>query len=106
MTGKNIIYTDLDSAEKVPFKLDGRIMFRSERYEMVHLALQPGDTMDLHTQPMDVVFYVIEGTGTLMFTDEAFSVRENSSVFVEKAVPRAWKNETNGMVRVLVNKLL
>jgi quercetin dioxygenase-like cupin family protein len=101
-----MICNDLTSAEKVPFKIDGRIMFRSDRFEMVHLTLQPGDSMELHSQPMDVVFFVLEGTGTLMFTDESHNLPENTSIFVEKGTPRAWKNESPGLVRLLVNKLL
>ena len=101
----------LDNAPRVPFKFDGRILFSSGRYELVHLTLQPGDGMEAHTQPMDVVFYVTEGTGTLAIGDpgshqEMVEVGCDTAVHLKAGISRAWKNTGGQPLLILVNKLL
>jgi quercetin dioxygenase-like cupin family protein len=91
---------------RVPFKLDGRKLFTSEMLEIIHLTLQPGESMDAHTQPMDVVFFVLEGTGTLSIGVESIVVGENTTIHVRSGVQRAWNNTGNQPLRILVNKLL
>lgn len=94
------------SAPRVPFKLAGRILFSDGRYELLHLTLLPGDHMDIHTQQVDVVFFVVEGTGTLTVGEETIEAVENTAIHVRSGVPRAWANSGNQPVRILVNKLL
>jgi len=98
--------TSLSAAPRVPFRFDGRILHASARYELVHLTLHPGETMDLHVQPFDVVFFVIEGAGTLQSGDETLRVEANTAVYVEKGVMRAWSNTGPAPLRILVNKIL
>jgi mannose-6-phosphate isomerase-like protein (cupin superfamily) len=95
----------LSSAPRVPFKLDGRILYTSDNYELVHLTLQPGEGMEMHTQPMDVVFFVIEGTGILAIGDEVVEVTENMTVHVSRGMSRAWSNHGDAALRLLVNKI-
>ena len=96
----------LSVSPRVPFKFDGRILYTSPHYEMVHLTLQPGETMDPHVQPFDIVFFVVEGAAFLRVGEEDFEVPENTAVHVDKGVARAWRNDSNNPVRILVNKLL
>ncbi len=103
---KEIQAISLSDAPRVPFKFDGRILHTSGRYELVHLTLQPGEEMEMHTQPMDVVFFVAEGSGTLRAGGEIMQIEENTAVSVAKRVMRAWSNEGVGPVRILVNKIL
>lgn len=101
--------TPLTTAPRVPFNLDGRILYTSDRYEMVHLTLQPGETMEPHVQPMDIVFFVIEGTGTLTVGTppgaSRHTVPANTAVHVPAGVARAWGNGGDGVFRVIVNKI-
>ncbi|HNY01251.1 MAG TPA: cupin domain-containing protein [Bacteroidales bacterium] len=98
--------TTLSSAPRVPFKFDGRILHTSDRYELVHLTLHPGEAMDMHAQPFDVVFYVDGGTGTLQAGEERFQIEAGTAVHVAKGVMRAWSNPGAEPLRVLVNKIL
>jgi mannose-6-phosphate isomerase-like protein (cupin superfamily) len=94
------------SAPRVPFRFEGRILYVSDGYELIHLTLQPGEEMAMLTQPMDVVFFVVEGTGTLKYGDESTVAGENTTIKVGSGVNRAWSNTGKGPLRVLVNKLL
>ncbi len=94
------------SAPSVPFKFDGRILFTSGQYELVHLSLLPGECMEMHTQPFDVVFFVAEGTGTLRVGGESCNAAENTTIHVNADVQRAWANEGTQPLRILVSKLL
>jgi mannose-6-phosphate isomerase-like protein (cupin superfamily) len=94
------------SAPGVPFNLDGRILFSSGNYELVHLTLQTGETMEKHTQPFDIVFFVVEGRGSLVVGEESAEIDELTAVYVHSGVPRAWTNSGNRPLKILVNKLL
>jgi mannose-6-phosphate isomerase-like protein (cupin superfamily) len=98
--------SQLDAAPRVPFRFDGRILYTSGRYELVHLTLQPGEGMEPHSQPFDVVFFLIAGTGTLNIEGEEHEIGENNTVCVPKGAQRAWSNRGEGPLRILVNKLM
>lgn len=97
--------TKLDVATRVPFKFDGRILFSSDRFEMVHLSLVSGEAMDLHIQPFDVVFYLLEGSGILTIGLEEHEIQPETSIMVKAGVTRAWKNNGNIVIKILVCKL-
>lgn len=96
----------LSKSPHVPFDLDGRIVFTSPEYELIHLTLQPGEEVEIHKQPFDVIFYVMEGRGTLMAGDDRVEVASDTAVLVAAGVLRAWKNTGAIPLRILVNKLL
>jgi quercetin dioxygenase-like cupin family protein len=96
--------TTPETAPKVPFKLDGRIMFASEKLELIHLTLQPGEKMDIHAQPIDVVFYVISGSGILDLEGDSFFGSPGTCIHVPAGMQRGWKNNTKEEFRVLVVK--
>jgi mannose-6-phosphate isomerase-like protein (cupin superfamily) len=97
--------TTLDTAEKVPFNLDGRKMYSSEKAELVHLTLKPDEEIVLHANPFDVVFFVLEGAGTIYYEEDYLTVESNSSIFIEKDKQRGMKNTGEGVFRVLVVKI-
>ena len=96
--------TTLEDAPKVPFRLDGRILFSSEKLELIHLTLQPGEKMELHSQPFDVVFYVISGNGILDFEGQPVNGTQGTCIHVPAGMQRGWKNNGPSEFRVLVVK--
>lgn len=98
--------TKLSSAPQVPFRFDGRILYTSPGYELVHLTLHPGEKMEMHVQPFDVVFFVISGSGVLKIDKETVEIEENTMVSVDKGVERAWSNPGRQDLKILVNKLI
>ena len=94
------------SAPRVPFKLDGRILFSSTRYELVHLTLRPGEALEQHTQPIPIVFFVAGGRGTLAVGEEVIEINEHMTIHVNAGVARAWTNTGDQPLVILVNKLI
>ncbi|MDD4255912.1 MAG: cupin domain-containing protein, partial [Methanofollis sp.] len=56
--------------EKNPHGVDARKVYDTEHATMVHIALQPGESLKKHITPVDVAFYVLEGTGIVEIGDE------------------------------------
>ncbi len=96
----------LSSAPQVPFRFDGKILYSSPGYELVHLTLHSGEQMEMHVQPFDVVFFVISGSGVLKIGKETIEIGENTMVSVNKGVERAWSNPGQMDLKILVNKLI
>jgi quercetin dioxygenase-like cupin family protein len=104
-TGRmKIVKTLYDDAPKVPFNLDGRIMFTSPKLEIIHLSLKPGEKIDPHLQPFDLVFYLLSGNGILDAGGEPVEGRENCAIFVPAGMPRGWKNTGTDDLNLLVIK--
>ncbi|MEI7662187.1 MAG: cupin domain-containing protein [Bacteroidota bacterium] len=93
------------SAPRVPFRFDGRVLFKDDRFELVHLTLQPGEGMDPHIQPMDVVFFVTEGSGLLTVGNDVIEVPQGTTIHINAGVLRAWTNTGSQPLKILVSKL-
>ena len=94
----------LRDAPKVPFNLDGKIMHSSDKLELVHLTLKPGEKIEKHPQPFDVVFYTLSGDAVLETDLETIEVKENTSIFVPAGMQRGWNNNSPADFKILVIK--
>jgi mannose-6-phosphate isomerase-like protein (cupin superfamily) len=97
--------TDLITAEKVPFNLDGRKMLVDSRVEIVHLTLQPNEVLAKHTNPFDVAIYVLEGEGMVETDEHSVSVSPDMCIEVTSGANRGITNTSGGNLRVLVVKI-
>ncbi|HON19310.1 MAG TPA: cupin domain-containing protein [Salinivirgaceae bacterium] len=93
------------SAPKVPFDLDGRIMFTSSKAEMVHLTIKPGEAIPPHANPFGVIFYMLEGELELSVNDESHTLSPNTTAFVEMNESRSLTNNSPNPAKVLVVKI-
>ena len=55
--------TTPESAKHVPFQFDGKIMLSDRHVEVIHLCLQPGESLPSHVNDFDVAIYILEGQG-------------------------------------------
>ncbi|HNT26958.1 MAG TPA: cupin domain-containing protein, partial [bacterium] len=76
------------------------------RAEIVHLAIDPGKGLALHTMPMPVLFFVIEGEGTLLTADGAERYATGTLIECPVGIKRGWANEGTAPLKVLVIKLV
>ena len=53
---------DAESREN-PHGVDARALHESEHALVSHITLNPGEALKRHITPVDVIFYVLEGTG-------------------------------------------
>lgn len=95
----------LTTAPRVPFNLDGRIMFTSSKVEMVHLTLNPGEMVPPHSNPFEVVFYLLEGELELTVENESVILKPDSATHVGTNKNRALSNKSENIARVIVVKI-
>ncbi len=72
---------------------------------MVHLSLQPGDTIAKHAAPLDVCFLVLEGKGIVEIGEECKEVEANTLIERPANCGHGWKNESEAILRVVVIKM-
>ncbi len=64
----------LSNAPGIPLNLDRRIIFTSQKVEVVHLTLNPGEEISLHSNPFNVVFYLLQGELVLKVDEDAVTL--------------------------------
>jgi mannose-6-phosphate isomerase-like protein (cupin superfamily) len=87
-----------------PHGVDARGISDTESAQVVHITLQPGESLKKHITPVDVVFYVLEGRGVVEIGDERRDVGPDTLVESPAKIPHRWMNESTGPVRILVVK--
>jgi quercetin dioxygenase-like cupin family protein len=101
---RKVVITTVEDAPKVPFNLDGKILFSNGKLEMIHLALKPGEKMETHIQPFDVVFYVLSGEGMLECGQQSIKGTPRCCIHVPAGIQRSWGNVSDEEFTVLVVK--
>ena len=72
--------------------------------ELVEFHLDSGESIPEHTNPVNVVFYILKGVGILSLEEESFELQEGDSYAVKKDLQREWKNTGKSALQVLVIK--
>ena len=87
-----------------PHKKDVRRMYDHENAQVMHMRLEPGQSLKPHITPVDVFFYVLEGTPDIMVGDETITIEADSLVESPKDIIHCIYNNSDKDVRVLVVK--
>lgn len=85
--------------------IHGTKLYVAPEGEIVHLGLAPGAILPAHKTPVNVAFYVLEGTATLEIGDERQSFPQDTIIDSPKDIPHAVINEGEGNLRLLVIKM-
>jgi len=88
-----------------PHHVDARTCYDSPHAMAVVITLQPGEALKKHSTPVDVFFYVLEGTGVVEIGDEKKTVGKDMLVESPARIPHRWINESGDIFRVLVVKV-
>lgn len=80
-------------------------IYDTEHAQAVHITLEPGESLKRHITPVDVFFYVLEGTGVVEIGEERREVARDMLVESPKDIPHSWANESENVFRVLVVKV-
>ncbi len=87
-----------------PHKIDSRLLYDHDAAQVIHLTLQAGESLKPHITPVDVFFFILEGTPEIMVGTEKEIIESNCLVESPKDIPHCIYNHTNETVRVLVIK--
>ena len=93
----------------VPDKENGhgvsvRKLHENEHTQVVHIKLKPGEKIDPHSTPVDVFFYILEGTVTVAVGDERLVSSKDTLIDSPANLPHALYNETAKVARILCVK--
>lgn len=88
-----------------PHHVDARKIYDTTNAVAVVITLQPGEALKRHATPVDVFFYVLEGTGIVEIGQEREAVTKDTLVESPARIPHRWINESNSVFRVLVVKV-
>jgi len=92
------------SVQETPHGVDVRKLFDSEHVQVIEIKLMPGEELKKHITPVDVFFYVLEGTGIVEIGEEQAEVTLDQLVESPKGIPHRLMNESDSPFRFLVVK--
>lgn len=89
---------------ETPHKVDVRKLYDHDSAHAMHITLQPGESLKPHITPVDVFFYILEGTADVRVGDETISVEKDCLVESPKDVVHCLSNSSGSVARILVVK--
>ncbi len=89
---------------ETPHKVDVRKLYEKDSAQTMHITLQPGEALKPHITPVDVFFFVLEGTPEILVGKEKVLVEANSLVESPKDIVHCLYNNSTGIARILVVK--
>ena len=93
------------AALKNPHKVKVSKLYDTEHAQAMHITLEPGESLKKHITPVDVFFYVLEGTGVVEIGEERKEVGPDTLIDSPAKIPHCWYNESDKVFRVLVVKV-
>jgi len=84
--------------------VDARNLYKTPDAMITVITLKPGQSLKRHITPVDVAFYVLEGTGIVEVGDEKLEVSANTLVESPRDIVHCWYNETSEPLRFMVVK--
>ncbi len=87
-----------------PHKADVRRLYDKENAQAVHITLQQGQALKPHITPVDVFFYILEGTPEVLVGEEKIQVEKDSLVESPKGIVHCLYNNSEETARILVVK--
>ena len=92
------------TTEETPHKVDVRKLYDKESAQAMHITLQPGEALKPHITPVDVFFYVLEGSPEILIGKEKIQVEADNLVESPRDIVHCLYNNSNNIARILVVK--
>lgn len=89
---------------ETPHKVDVRKLYEKDSAQAMHITLQPGEALKPHITPVDVFFFVLEGTPEILVGKKKMLVETNSLVESPKDIVHCLYNNSEQVARILVVK--
>lgn len=89
---------------KLPLPQDAWLLYQFDNHELIRLDLDPGEAIDNHVNEWRIIFYVIEGQGSLNVEGRDYQLTSHQAMAVEAGLNRFWKNTGTDSLRLLVIK--
>jgi len=89
---------------ETPHNVDVRLLYEKTDAQVMHIQLNPGETLKPHITPVDVFFYILEGTVDIRVGDETISIAKDNLVESPKEIVHCLSNNSSSIARILVVK--
>jgi mannose-6-phosphate isomerase-like protein (cupin superfamily) len=93
-----------EEVKENPHKVDVRQLYNDPSAQIMHITLKPGESLKPHKTPVNVVFYILEGTPVVHIGDESEVIEKDTLVESPADIVHFISNESRNIVRVLVVK--
>ena len=93
-----------EPAKENPHKVDVRQLYNHPTAQIMHVTLKPGEALKPHKTPVDVCFYILEGTPTINIGDESQVFEKDNLIESPADIVHYLSNESNLKARILVTK--
>ena len=100
-----IVRVDNEPLFDNPHRVEAKILYDSEDCKTVFLSLKPKEALKIHTTPVDVLFYILEGRGNVVVGEEKQEVTREILIESPKGIPHLLENTGVGLFKVLVIQL-
>lgn len=90
--------------KETPHKVDVRPLYNEESAQIMHITLQPGESLKPHKTPVDVAFYILEGEPTIHVGEESKQFERDNLVESPADILHYISNEGQEPARILVIK--
>jgi mannose-6-phosphate isomerase-like protein (cupin superfamily) len=87
-----------------PHKVDVRQLYNHPSAQIMHITLKPGESLKPHKTPVDVVFYVVEGSPSVHIGDETEVFEKDTLIESPANILHFISNPGQNIARVLVIK--
>ncbi len=84
--------------------VDARNLYNTDEAMITVISLKPGESLKRHVTPVDVAFYVLEGTGIVEVGEEKQEVSKDTLVQSPRDILHCWYNESTELLRFMVVK--
>lgn len=101
----NVIHVSDLPVVSTPKGLKFQTVVNIPEISILHLILQPGETVPAHTTPVNVVFQVWEGMGTISIGEEKREASRGDFVLSPREIPHALEADRGTVFSVLVMKV-
>lgn len=91
-------------AKENPHGVDVKVMYNDPSAQALMISLQPGQALKPHTTPVDVFFFVFEGTATVHIGEETESFSSGTLIESPKDIIHHLSNQSDVVARILVVK--
>ncbi len=99
-----IVNTNDVEIAKTPHGVDVRKLMNFTHATIVHIKLEPGESVKRHVTPVDVNFYVLEGEGLIEIGEESEHIKKDDLIFSPARIPHRLTNDSISNFRFLVIK--
>jgi quercetin dioxygenase-like cupin family protein len=87
-----------------PHNVDVRQMYNDPSAQIMHITLKPGESLKPHKTPVNVVFYILEGTPTVIVGEESKVSEKDTLIESPSDIVHCISNSSGQLARILVIK--